>query len=63
MSKLRGSGQEELPCIQGQGRPGEATSHPRPGRVALRSNPRSSGCPGEEGLEELSHIEGKEGQQ
>ena len=32
-------GREELPRVQGQWRPGEATSHPRPGSVTLRSHP------------------------
>ena len=32
-------GWEETPCIRGQGRPGEATSFPRPGAVTLRSHP------------------------
>ena len=39
MSEVRGSGQEEPPRVQGQGRPEEATSHPRPGLVTLRSHP------------------------
>ena len=38
MSKINGS-REETPCIRDQGRPGEATSHRRPGAVALRSHP------------------------
>ena len=32
-------GREETPHVQGQGRPGEATWHPRPGVVTLRSHP------------------------
>ena len=32
-------GWEETPHVQGQGRPGEATSHPRPGVVTVRSHP------------------------
>ena len=32
-------GQEELPHVRGQGRPGEATSCLRPGAVTLRSHP------------------------
>ena len=51
MSKVRGGGLEELPRIrgqwqpggdtpiQGQGWPGEATSHPKKGVVTLRSHP------------------------
>ena len=37
VSEIRVSGQEELPCVRGQGqRLGEATLHPRPGMVTLR---------------------------
>ena len=36
MSEVRGSGREELPRVRDQGRPGEATSRPRPGAVTLR---------------------------
>ena len=32
-------GREETPRIRDQGRPGEATSRPRPGAVTLRSHP------------------------
>ena len=32
-------GREETPRAQRQGRPGEATSHRRPGAVTLRSHP------------------------
>ena len=32
-------GWEETPRVQDQGQPGEATSHPRPGAVTLRSHP------------------------
>ena len=32
-------GREETPHVRGQGRPGEATSCPRPGAVTLRSHP------------------------
>ena len=38
MSEVSGS-QEETPRVRGQGRPGEATLHPGPGVVALRSDP------------------------
>ena len=31
MSEVRGSGREELPCVQGQGRPGGDTPRPRSG--------------------------------
>ena len=37
-SKVCGSW-EETPCVRGQGRPGEATWHPRPRAVTLRSHP------------------------
>ena len=37
-SEVRG-GWEETPCVQGQGWPGEATSHPRPRALTLRSHP------------------------
>ena len=73
-SKVRGGGREELPRVRGQRWPGEATSRPRPGAVALRSHPVPEArgrCREEqpkelrlqEGLEELSHVEGQEGQQ
>ena len=39
VSEARGGDREELPYIRGQERPGEATSRPRPGAVALRSHP------------------------
>ena len=32
-------GREETPRVRDQGRPGEATSCPRPGAVTLRSHP------------------------
>ena len=38
-SEVRGGGQEELPCIRGQGRPVGDTPCPRPGAVTLRSHP------------------------
>ena len=76
MSEVRGGGQKELPSVRGQGRPGGATLHPRPGAVARRSHPapeaRGGGreeqpnvqgavaTQGQEGLEELSHVEGQE---
>ena len=37
-SRVRG-GPKETPQVRGQGWPGEATSRPRPGAVALRSHP------------------------
>ena len=36
-------GWEETPNVQGQGRPGEATLHPRPGVVTLKSHPEPQG--------------------
>ena len=65
-SEIKG-GQEEPPHVQGQGqRLGGATPNPRPGEAAGRSNPK---CKEQwlrgrqEGLEELSHVEGQEGQE
>ena len=73
-SEVRGSGREELHCVQGQGRPGEATSHLRPGAVTLRSHPEPEArggsweepptpearAGGQEEQPELSHVEGQE---
>ena len=58
-----GGGREEIPSIQGQGRqPGGATPRPH----ARGQGPRPGGATprprAQEGLEELSHIEGQEGQ-
>ena len=39
MSEVSSSSREELPRVRGQGRPGEATSRPRPGVVTLGSHP------------------------
>ena len=53
LPRVRGQGQrrEELPCVRGQGQwPGGPTPLPR-----------SHGCAAQEGLEELSHVEGQEG--
>ena len=85
---LKGSGQDELPHVRGQGqKPGVphaqravakgVTPHPRSGAAAGRSNPtpeargssqedqsRAQGAVAawaQEGLEELSHVEGQEG--
>ena len=76
VSRLRRhrNSREDLPCVRGQGQAGEATSRPRPGAVALRSHPvpeARGSCREEqpkelrlqEGLEELSHVAGQEGQQ
>ena len=38
-SEVRGGSREETPRVLGQGRPGEATSCPRPGAVTWRSHP------------------------
>ena len=73
--RVRGQGgsREELTYVRGQGRPGEATPSPRPGAAAGRSHLRrgQGRWPGgatrgavaaqaQEGLEELSHLEGQE---
>ena len=60
-SEVRGGGREELPRLRGQRRPGGVTPSPRPGPAAGRSNPRSGGCTAQEGLVELSHVEGRNG--
>ena len=51
MSEVRGSGREELPCVQGQGRPGGDTPRPRSG-AAGRSHlaPEARGGDPEEPL-------------
>ena len=71
------NGPEELPLRPGMG-PGGATPQPRPGAAARRTNPtpRPGAVAGnqpdiqgamavqaQEGLEELSHVEGQEGRQ
>ena len=57
MSEVRGSGQEEPPRVQGQGRqPGGATPGTRPGAVARKSNPTPGAKGG--GQEEQPHIRG-----
>ena len=56
LPEARGGGPEERLRAGGQGQ------HPRPEAVAGRSNPKSGGCSGMGGLEELSHAEGQEGQ-
>ena len=68
------NGQEELPPVQGQGRPGGATSRPRPGRGQEEppqvggqelqpggANQGAVAAQAQEGLEELSQVEGQEG--
>ena len=58
--EARVGGQEESPCVRGQGRqPGGVTLHPRRGAAARKINP----CPvlAKEDLKELSHVEGQEG--
>ena len=55
-----------MPHTRGQRwQPGGATPHPRPGVAARRTNPTSKEwwLHVQEGLEELSHVEGQEGQQ
>ena len=62
-SKTSG-GQEETPRIRDQGRPGEATSHPRPGAVTLRSypEPEARGGSWEEPPTPEARISGQEEQ-
>ena len=76
-SKVRGSGQE-CQAATAQEHPRGATSRPRPGVAARRSYPTPEARGGDqdeqpqvqgtvaaraqEGLEELSHVEGQEGQ-
>ena len=51
-SEVRRGGREEIPSVRGQGgRPGRATQR---GRGAMAAG-------AQEGLEELSHVEGQEG--
>ena len=50
-SELRGNGLEKPPCIQGQGRRRGRSTHVQGAVAALA----------QEGLEELSHVEGQEG--
>ena len=45
-SEARGGGRKELPHVQGQGWPGEATLCPRPGAVTLRSHPKPKASAG-----------------
>ena len=62
--EARGGGREELPHTPTPkargGGPGGPTSRPRPGAVAGRTNPTLA-VRAQEGLEELSHVEGQEG--
>ena len=80
MSKVRGSGRQEIPSIRGQGRqreelprirgqgrwPEEIPHTPKPearggGREELPQVQGAVATQAQEGLEELSHIEGQEG--
>ena len=63
MSEASG-GQEETPHIRGQGRPGEATSRPRPGVVTLRSHlePQARGGSWEEPPTSEARASGREEQ-
>ena len=59
MSKVRGSGREELPYAQGQGwRPRGATPCPRSGAVAERSYPKSEVRGGDERSYPASEVRG-----
>ena len=66
-SEARGCGGEELPRVRGQGRrAGGATPRPQAqgqGRWPRRATPRprAVAARAQEGLEELSHVEGEEG--
>ena len=65
-SKVRGGGREEIPHAlkpEARGRSGRSYPTPRrlrPGAAARRTNPTMA-APAQEGLEELSRIEGQEG--
>ena len=64
-SEVRGGDREEIPQERGQGRwPRGDTPQTRPGAVARKTGPMSKEQWGvQEGLEELSHVEGQEGRQ
>ena len=47
--------------VKGWAAAGRSHPRPRPGPVAGRSDPRSGGCTAQEGLVELSHVEGRNG--
>ena len=63
MSEVRGSGREcQAATVQEQ--PRGATPRRRPGATARRSHIQGAVAAGaQEGLEELSHVEGQEGRQ
>ena len=61
-----GSGHEELPRVRGQGWLGGHTPHPKPkakgsGREEQPHIQGAVAAQAQEGLEELSHVEGQEG--
>ena len=63
-SEVRGGGREEIPSIGGQGRrPGGDTPCPKPeARGGGREDqPHAVAERAQEGIEELSHVEGQEG--
>ena len=63
MSEVRGSSRE-CQAATAQERPRGATQRRRPGALARRSHIQGAVAVGvQEGLEELSHIEGQEGWQ
>ena len=55
-----GGGREEIPCVQGQGRRREELPRVRGG--GREDQPHAVAARAQEGLEELSHVEGQEGQ-
>ena len=63
--RRRRNGREELPCVRSQGRrQGGATPCARLGAPAGRNQPTAKErwlLGAQEGLEELSHVEGQEG--
>ena len=60
VSKVRGGGQKELPCVRDQGRLGEATSCRGQGRQLGGASWGELAAQAQEGLEELYHVEGQE---
>ena len=62
-SEVRGRGPEEMPNVRGQGRRREELPASEARGGAQRSNPKfKAPVRVQEGLEELSHVEGQEGQ-
>ena len=64
MSKGRSGGHEEIPLVQGQERrPRGATPRQGSGREEQPQVQRVVAVRAQEGLEELFHVQGQEGQQ